>query len=155
FIDYRNQVLKPMVDPPPHGWRGFDRRITQLANEIGRPSLFANVRSALGRILSTSNSSINFRVLLRPVAVALVLATVAIVFIRFNRTPVVSASELLTRASDAQRRAVVEINQAVVYQKIQVKRKTVASSTPETVTLEVWNDTANERSRQSIESSGG
>src|SRR5215510_3950699 len=59
FIDYRNQVLKPLVEPPPHGWRGFDGRLNRLTNQIGRPSLFANVRGALGRILSAQNLAIN------------------------------------------------------------------------------------------------
>src|SRR5947207_380738 len=53
FIDYRNQVLKPLVEQPPHGWRGFDGRLNRLANEVGRPSLFANVRGTLGRIKSS------------------------------------------------------------------------------------------------------
>src|SRR6266480_4490862 len=52
FIDYRNQVLKPLVEQPPHGWRGFDGKLNRLANEVGRPSLFANLRGTLGRIFS-------------------------------------------------------------------------------------------------------
>src|SRR5437879_2771541 len=52
FIDYRNQVLKPLVEQPPRGWRGFDGRLNRLSNEVGRPSLFANLRGTLGRIFS-------------------------------------------------------------------------------------------------------
>src|SRR5215471_1397819 len=61
FIDYRNHVLKPLVEQPPHSWRGFDGKLNRLAKEIGRPSLFANVRGALGRILSAQNLAINLR----------------------------------------------------------------------------------------------
>jgi hypothetical protein len=94
------------------------------------------------------------RVLLRPIAAIIVLSLIVGLLIYFNRTPVASASELLQRATDAQQRAVAATNQAVVYQKLQVKRKTVASSNPETVTWEVWNDTSNTRLRQSVELSG-
>jgi len=57
-------VLKPLVGSPPHDWRGFDGRLNGLAADIGRPSLFANVRGALGRIFSTPNLSIHLQVLM-------------------------------------------------------------------------------------------
>ena len=161
FIDYRNQVLKPLVEQPPHGWRGFDGRINRLANEVGRRSLFANVRGTLGRIFSAPTWErgrllrvVDSRVLLRPIAAIIVLSVIVGLLIYFNRTPVVSASELLQRANDAQQHAISATTQAVVYQKLQVKRKTIASSTPETVNWEVWSDTVNARSRQSVELSG-
>ncbi len=162
FVDYRNQVLKPLVEQPPHGWRGFDGKLSRLGDEVGRPSLLANVRGTLGRIFSAPTwerghllRTLDSRVLLRPVAAIITVSLIVGLLIYFNRTPVVSASELLTRASDAQQRAIGATNQAVVYQKIQVRRKAVTSSTPETVTWEVWNDTVNARSRQSVELSGG
>src|SRR5687767_12839062 len=49
FIDYRNSVLKPLIDPPPHGWRGFDRKLILLAAESGKRSPLSNVFSSLGR----------------------------------------------------------------------------------------------------------
>ena len=52
FIDYRNQVLKPLVEPPPQGWRGFDGRLNRLVNEVGRPSLFANVAWSTNRVFA-------------------------------------------------------------------------------------------------------
>ncbi len=161
FIDYRNQVLKPLVEQPPHGWRGFDGRLNRLANEVGRPSVLASLRGTLGRIFSAPTWErgrllrvIDSRVLLRPVAGIVVVSLIVGLLIYFNRTPVVSASELLQRANDAQQHAIVATTQAVVYQKLQVKRKTTASSTPETLTWEVWNDTTNARSREAVELSG-
>src|SRR5207244_2500341 len=172
FIDYRNQVLKPLVEQPPHGWRGFDGRLNRLANEVGRPSLLANLRGTLGRIFSAWTLerrrwergragspawqprwgarlvrlvSFDSTVLLRAATTIVVIAVLVTGLIYFNRTPVVSASELLQRATDAQQRAITATNQAVIYQKLQVKRKTLASSTPETVTWEVWNDVVNSR----------
>jgi hypothetical protein len=161
FIDYRNQVLKPLVEQPPHGWRGFDGRVNRLANEVGRPSVLASLRGTLGRLFSAPTWErgrllrvVDSRVLLRPIAAIIVVSLVVGLLIYFNRTPVVSASELLQRANDAQQHAISTTTQAVVYQKLQVKRKTIASSTPETITWEVWNDTVNARLRQSVELSG-
>ena len=155
FIDYRNQVLKPLVDPPPYDWRGFDGRLKGLASQVGKPSIFANFRGALGRIFAAPNLSINFRVLMRAVAVTLILALLAAVLIRFNRTSIVSASEMLQRVAAAQQSEIAKTNQAVVYQKLQVRRKAAASSASETVTWEVWNDTVNSRARQSLETATG
>src|SRR6266849_7277202 len=69
FIDYRNQVLKPLAEPPPHDWRGFDGKLRNLASQAGKPSMFANVRGTLGRIFSAPNLSLNEHVLRRAVAV--------------------------------------------------------------------------------------
>src|SRR5437870_7843652 len=129
FIDYRNQVLKPLVEQPPHGWRGFDGRLNRLANEVGRPSLLANLRGTLGRIFSAPTLerrrwergragspagqprwgarlvrlvSFDSTVLLRAATTIVVIAVLVTGLIYFNRTPVVSASELLQRANDAQ-----------------------------------------------------
>src|SRR5436305_405284 len=94
FIDYRNQVLKPLVEQPPQGWRGFDGRLNRLANEIGRRSLFANVRGTLGRIFSAPTWErgrllrvIDSRVLLRPVAAIVVVSLIVGLLIYFHRTP--------------------------------------------------------------------
>ncbi len=153
FIDYRNQVLKPLVEQPPHDWRGFDGRLNRLANEVGRPSVLASLRGTLGRIFSAPTWErgrllrvVDSRFLLRPAAAIVVVSLIVGLLIYFNRTPVVSASELLQRANDAQQHAIGATQE--------VKRKTTASSIPETVSWEVWNDTVNTRLRQSVELSG-
>src|SRR5260370_12891199 len=94
FIDYRNQVLKPLADPPPHDWRGFDGKLRDLASQAGKPSMFANVRGTLGRIFSAPNLSLNVHVLRRPAASIVIVALLAALLIRFNRTSIVSASEI-------------------------------------------------------------
>src|SRR6266851_1809424 len=155
FIDYRNQVLKPLAEPPPHDWRGFDGKLRNLASQAGKPSMFANVRGTLGRIFSAPNLSLNVRVLMRAVAVTVIVALLAAVLIRFNRTSIVSASEILQRVASAEQHEIANTEQAVVYQKLQVRRKATVSSASEAVTLEVWNDTVNSRARQSIEDATG
>src|SRR5260370_556307 len=155
FIDYRNQVLKPLAEPPPHDWRGFDGKLRDLASHAGKPSMFANVRGTLGRIFFAPNVSLNVHVMKRAVAVAVIVALIAAVLIRFNRTSIVSASEILQRVASAEQHEIAKTDQAVVYQKLQVRRKATVSSASETVTLEVWNDTVNPRARQSIEDETG
>src|SRR5260370_4429200 len=155
FIDYRNQVLKPLAEPPPHDWRGFIGKLRDLASQAGKPSMFANVRGTLGRIFSATNVSLNVPVLMRAVAVTVIVALLAALLIRFNRTSIVSASEILQRVALAQQHEIANTDQAVVYQKLQVRRKATFSSASETVTLEVWNDTVNARARQSIEDATG
>src|SRR5260370_725037 len=140
FVDYRNQVLKPLAEPPPHNWRGFDGKLRDLASQAGKPSMFTNVRGTLGRIFSAPNLSLNVHVLMRAVAVTVIVALLAALLIRFNRTSIVSASEILQRVASAQQHEIANTDQAVVYQKLQVKRHTIVSSPSETLTCEVWND---------------
>lgn len=155
FVDYRNQVLKPLSSPPPSDWNGFGGRLKGLVSEVGRPTVFANLRGALGRVFSTPGLSLNLRVLMRPVAVALILTILTVVFLRFNRSSIVSASEMLQRSAAARQSEITRTNQAVVYQKLQVRRKLVSSSASEGLTWEVWNDIVNLRTRQSVEDPAG
>jgi hypothetical protein len=155
FIDYRNHVLKPLVVPPPYDWRRFDGKLGGLAEEVGRPSLFANVRGTLGRILSAPVPQLNPGLVLRPAAAVLILASLVAGLIYFNREPVVSASELLQRAGDAQHDKIAATSQAVVYQKLHVRHHAGAVSTGETLTWEVWSDTVNVRSRHAVTDAAG
>ncbi|HLA11821.1 MAG TPA: hypothetical protein VJ023_14640 [Pyrinomonadaceae bacterium] len=155
FIDYRNQVLRPLSTPPPGDWRGFDGRLRGLVSEVGRPSVFANLRGALGRVFSIPSVSLNLGFLMRPIAVTLVLVLLVAVFLRFNRTSIVSASEMLQRSVAAQQNEISRTPQAVVYQKLHVRRKTASSPTSQAFTWEVWNDTVNSRTRRSMEDAAG
>src|SRR5216684_3203872 len=60
FIDYRNQVLKPLVEQPPHGWRRFDGKMSGLAAEVGRPSVLSSLLGTLSRIFSAPHLSITW-----------------------------------------------------------------------------------------------
>jgi hypothetical protein len=41
FIDYRNYILKPLIESPPNGFGGFDRKLQHLAaEESSRQSSF-------------------------------------------------------------------------------------------------------------------
>src|SRR5258705_7005577 len=43
FINYRNTVLGPLLDPPPHRWRSFDGKMRSIAGEICKRSPLSNV----------------------------------------------------------------------------------------------------------------
>lgn len=167
FIDYRNHVLKPLVEQPPHGWRRFDGKLSSLAAEAGRPSVLSSVLGTLSRIFSAPHLSItwerrrfaqlfslNTSFLLRAATATFVVSILTLALLYFNRTPVVSASEILRRANDAQEQQIHATNQAVVYQKVQVRRKVASSYADEALIWEVWTDTANVRFRQSVDISG-
>ncbi len=154
FIDYRNKVLKPLLEPPPHNWRGFGGKLSKLAEQVGSPSLLANVRGAFGRILSRAKFSFNWDVasrapfLARAVVTIVILSLTLSLAIYLNRTPTVSASELLRNATQAQAARLLGIDQPVVYQKLQVRSRDRAAN------WEIWHDSTNARLRQSVTHEG-
>ncbi len=154
FIDYRNQVLKPLAEPPPNKWRGFDGGLSSLVKEAGRPSWVANLRGVLGRMLLAPDSSINLYVLMSTAAAILILAIALGVLFHSNPERTETTSEILQLVSQVQQREVASTNQAVIYQKLQVRRKTSSTASPRTITWEVWNDIANSRTRQSVDENG-
>lgn len=150
FIDYRNTVLKPLIEQPPHGWRGFDGKLGRLAAESGKRSPFSIVFGSLGRFFSVKHLFVMPRHMARAAAGLLIAVIIAALVIRFKQEPTVSASELLRHATAAHVTQIRATTQPVVYQKLQVRRKDQASSREETINLEIWNDTANSRFRQSL-----
>jgi len=162
FIDYRNYVLKPLVEPPPHGWRRFDGKLNGLAAEIGKPSIVSGVLGTLSRLFSAPRLSVTWvrarparffdsPIFLRTATAVLIVAALGAGLFYLNRAPAVSASEILQRANDAQQQQIQATTQAVIYQKLQVKRRGASATAEETLTWEVWNDTANSRTRQSVD----
>ena len=157
FIDYRNYVLKPLIAPT-HGWRRFDGNLNGLAAEIGKPSIFSGVLGTLSRLFSAPHLSLSWErgrlvrilsldspMLVRALTAVALAAVIVASFVYLNRTPVVSAGEILQRANDAQEQQIRGTNQAVIYQKLQVRRMPAGSSSAETLTWEVWHDVGNGR----------
>jgi anti-sigma factor RsiW len=144
FIDYRNQIEAPIIEPP-NQWRGFDSKLYRLAEEKGRRSLLAIVRNSFTRFL--------FQIRPRPAFVfGSFSAILLVLFLTYlERTPSVSASELLRRAAEARASELRGIAQPVTYQKIRFRRKASASSPEDLATLEIWNDASNDRYRVSTE----
>lgn len=151
IIEFDEQVLTPRLLPP-QGWRNFDRKLNQLVAASGKQSLSSRLFGSLGRFLPTSHLFALPRPLLRPmarnVAAALVMIFIVALVVRFKHEPTVSASELLKNAIEAQSRQVQAIDEAVLHQKLQVRRKAPGFAREDSVNLEIWNDTKNSRIRQ-------
>jgi len=155
IIEFDEVALKPHFVPP-NGWRSFDRQLNQLAAESGHRSLLSKMFGSLSRLFSTAHLSLIPRPLIRVGAALLVAVLVVALVVRLNREPVVSASELLQHATEAQAQLIRATTQPVVYQKFQVRRKDQASArAEETVKWEVWNDSTRSRVRQSVADDGG
>ena len=151
IIEFDEQVLTPRLLPP-QGWRNFDRKLTQLVAVSGKQSLSSRLFGSLGRFLPSSHLFGLPRLLLRPIvrnaAAVLVVVLIVAFVIRFKHEPTVSASELLKNAIEAQTRQVHALDEAVIHQKLQVRRKDQALAREESVNWEIWNDTKNSRVRQ-------
>ncbi len=106
FVDGRNARVR--VTPPPGKWAGFEARLRAAAME--EPPVHRSWRDLLGA-----------GTLLRFAAVA---ATVAVVLIWMHGgfAPALSATEVLRRAEFAETQASLRTPEAVVYQKVQIRR---------------------------------
>lgn len=148
FIGYRNQALRPLVPPPPNNWRGFDTRLDQFSASAGSRSWWAQFVSLLGKPFADLRALTGSPLMIRFAVGLLVTLAVAAAWILFNREPVVTAAELLQRATEAQTQKILSASQPVVHQQIQVRRKRGSLAQTETVKLETWNDLNNSRFKQ-------
>lgn len=150
IIEFDEQALTPKLLPPA-GWRKFDRLLSQLAVTSGKQSFNSRLFGSLGRFFPEFRFSVSLpsaTTMLR-YAVVPVVAFVVIAFITFLRQePVVSASEVLGNAMNAQAERIRSTRDAVVHQKIQVRRTDRNSGSESLINWEIWNDTINSRVRQ-------
>lgn len=146
FIDYQNVVLTPHLEPPPQGWRTFAQQNRAVA-ESARRSALSTLLGSLVKVLSPPRLSLRLAAGLLAASVLVFLVT------RTNSVPAVSAGELLRQAAASESRQVRGVAQPVVYQKLLVRRKTAASAQADSLTWEVWRDTANARFRQGVQDS--
>jgi Putative zinc-finger len=153
FINYRNQVLHPLLAPPPGDWRGFAARLKQMSNPPGPTSWWAQLVSRLGQARGELRACVGAPLPIRfVVGVAMALAVSAIWWF-LNHTTVVTATELLERAAAAQTQQILASSQPVIHQRLNVRRKRATQS--ETVQLETWHDLNNARFKQSSGQNSG
>jgi hypothetical protein len=146
FIEYRDQVLRPFTAPPPSNEQTFVGRLQGLKDRLGNRSWMARLYSSWSWGASASRLAALPRPLIWTVAgMTAALAAVALLT-WLDRAPVVTASELLQKASEAHARELRARVDPVIYQKLQIKRG------QRTATWELWCDTANARFRQSVKS---
>lgn len=140
FIDYRNKVLKPALEPP-QSWRMFDAKLSRVVEESGKRSLLTLVRESLEKLFSAPRLAV---ALASSLCVALLLVAL------LPRSTTVSASELLQQAAVAEAQQIRAVTQPVVYQKLAVRRISPTPSPDHSATLEIWRDTTNSRVRQTV-----
>lgn len=140
FIDYRNNVLKPALEPP-QGWRMFDAKLGRVVEESGKRSLLTLVRESLEKLFSAPRFAV---ALASSLCVALLLVAL------LPRSTTVSADELLQQAAVAEAQQIRAVTQPVVYQKLAVRRISPTPSPDHSATLEIWHDTTNSRVRQTV-----
>jgi len=145
FVKYRDEALRSLAPPPPDEMR-FARRLQDLRERLGKRSWLAHLYDSGRRIFSAARLAALPRPLVWALA-CLVASFVAVALYTWSdRAPVVTASELLQKAGEAQAREMRATAQPVVYQKLRIRRGARVA------TWELWRDTANARFRQSMKS---
>jgi hypothetical protein len=146
FIEYRDQVLRPFIAPPPSNEQKFMGRLQGLKGHLGNRSLLARLSGSWSwRAFASRIAALPRPLVWTAAGLTAALAAVALLT-WLDRAPVVTASELLQKASEAQARELRARVEPVIYQKLQIKRG------QRTATWELWCDTVNARFRQSVKS---
>lgn len=147
FIEYRDLVLCPLTALPPSNEQKFMGRLQGLKDQLGNRSWLARLYDPWSWGVFASRLAALPRPLVWTTAgLTVALAAVAL-FTWLDRVPVVTASELLQKASEAKARELRARVEPVIYQRLQVKRG------GRTATWELWCDTVNARFRQSVKGS--
>jgi hypothetical protein len=147
FVKYRDAALRALAAPPSDEKR-FARRLDDLRERLGERSWLAQLYGSWSRMYSAARLAPPPRPLVWAMAGLAVFFTAIALFTWSDRAPVVTASELLQKASEAQARELRATAQPVVYQKLRIRRGARVA------TWELWRDTANVRFRQSIATEG-
>jgi hypothetical protein len=146
FIEYRDQIWRPFTAAPPSNEQNFAGRLQGLKDQLGNRSWLARLYGSWSWGISASRlAGLSRSLVWRSAGLTVVLTAIAL-FIWLDRAPVVTASELLQKASEAQARELRARVEPVIYQKLQIKRE------QRTATWELWCDTVNARFRQSVKS---
>jgi anti-sigma factor RsiW len=147
FVKYRDEAMRSLAAPPSDEAR-FARRLEDLRERLGERSWLARLYDSRRRMFFAARLAAQPRPVVWAMA-GLVVAFAAIaLFTWSDRAPVVTASELLRKASEAEARELGATAQPVVYQKLRIRRGARVA------TWELWRDTATARFRQSIATEG-
>lgn len=138
FVRFRDEVLLPMVPPPPRPWENISPRLVQLDEPARRQPLRARL---LGAFLPSRSIP---RYMVVGTAVLLVLA----VLLMPPLGNVVSADVLLERVRDAELQELKGVVAPVVHQRLQVRRRATATEPEMTADYESWSDRSQPRFRQ-------
>ena len=130
IVDFRNQVLLPMVPAPPRPWDGLDPRMHELDKTLEKPSL-ADRLNLLFRSGVLAPRYVVFAVLVLAALGALVW---------LPSQPAISANELLARVQKAQAIQLNKVTAPVIHQRLRVSRKVTRSNEQVITDYDSWED---------------
>lgn len=148
YVDYRAQVLKPLISPP-GSWCGFDSKLRQQAAELAPPTIWQRFQGMIQRIRISASRFEQRSVRLATISLATVLLGAVgfyVLFIGTNTT--VSAEELISLAIASRESELKKADQPVLYQHLRVTRRNADKE--EAANVEVWQDVENLRIRKVV-----
>jgi hypothetical protein len=138
IVEFRDQVLLPMVPTPPRPWDGLDPRFRESEREAEKPSLTERLRGIFHpEILAV-----------RPTAFLIVILLGLAGFIWLTSRPVITANELLARVEAAQSADLDKVSTPVLHQKLRVRRKVAGSTVEASMDYDSWEDPSRGRFHQ-------
>jgi hypothetical protein len=145
-VEYHNHAYVRGLPPPPGGWRTFDSELKSVAAETRRRLVTDGW--LLHQIAPLRGLSGLERLAVGMCAAALLIAVTLI----FYRAPVVSASQVIAKGTEARIHETSAVAHPIVYQKLRLQ---AGSQTYGSLTWEIWNDEESGNTNQRIEDSAG
>lgn len=138
LVDFRSQVLLPLVPPPPGPWKGLEPKFRQLDSTETKNSLFSSI-SWIFRFIHFAPQHLVFGLL--------VLAGL-IVLLCLPSERLITANELLARVQAAQTAELGKVPAPVLHQRLRVRRNITGSAERSIADFDTWEDQSRGRFRQ-------
>ena len=142
FMEARNSSFAGPPTFPTQLLAAFATRLDRLAGEHGTPKPSSGLIHEYARWLFPP------RVSPRGAIFVASLGLMLLIIARLNWTQPVSAKEVLFQVRQAEARKMAQVPAPVIYEELQLRRH--SRNRLETVTWEIWNDTANKRVRERV-----
>ncbi len=148
FIDYRNVVMKPLIQAP-GAWGGFNARLNEQVAEPIPPTIWERLQGMMHRFQKVMPAFEARTLRLAGISMATVLLGMIGVYVLITGSNrVVSAEEFISLAMTAREAELKKADQPVLYQQIQVTRK--VGEKQEAANVEIWQDIDNLRIRKVV-----
>jgi hypothetical protein len=148
FIDYRNLVMKPLIQAP-GGWGGFSAQLHSQAAEVIPPTLWERFQGIIHRLQAAVMAIEPRTIRLAGISMAtLLVGAIGLYVLLVGSNAVVSAEELISLATQAREAELKKADQPVVYQQFRITRK--INDKEVAANVEVWQDIDNLRIRKVV-----
>jgi len=148
YVDYRANVLKPLIEPP-GSWSGFDSKLRQQAAELAPPTVWQRFQGMIQRFRISLPRFEQRSLRLTTISIATVLlGAIGIYVLLIGVNTIVSAEELIGLAVASREAELKKTDQPVLYQHLHVTRRN--ADREEAANVEVWQDVENLRIRKVV-----